>query len=230
MGKRLRTQRRGAGGSQYRSPSHRHVDDVKLPRMDEGTGTIRDLIQAPGRSSPLAVLDIGGRKNYQLAAEGTRVGQTVEIGGDNVAVGNITVLGRIPEGTPVHNIEGMPGDGGRFVKTAGASATVVSRGGSVMVKMPSGQMKEFHPNCRAVIGVVAGGGRTDKPLAKAGKNYHVLRSKSVANKATKGIAMNAADHPHGGGNHPHVGGPNCMKRTASPGQKAGFIAPKKRKG
>jgi large subunit ribosomal protein L2 len=229
MGKRLRTQRRGSGSPLYRSPSHRHVADIKLPRMDAGEGTIKDLIQAPGRSSPLAVVDIGGRNSYQLAAEGTRVGQTVEFGTGSIAVGNVNDLGSIPEGTPVHNIEGMPGDGGRFVKTAGTSATVVSRGGSVVVKLPSGQMKEFHPACRAVIGVVAGGGRTDKPLAKAGKNYHVLRSKSVANKATKGIAMNAADHPHGGGNHPHVGGPNCRKRTASPGQKAGFIAPKKRK-
>ncbi len=229
MGKRLITQRRGAGGPHYLSPSHRHVADVKLPKVAECEGIVKDLIQAPGRSSPLAVIDIDGKNNYQLAVEGTKVGQTITVGGSKVAAGNITVLSKIPEGTPVHNVEGMPGDGGKFVKTAGTYGTVVSRGAKVVVEMPSGILKEFNPNCRAGIGVVAGGGRVDKPLAKAGKNFHALRSKATANKKTSGVAMNAVDHPHGGGSHPHVGGPNCQKRTASPGQKVGYIAKKKRK-
>lgn len=229
MGKRLRTQRRGRGGSNYRSPSHRHVSDVRLPHQDSGTAVIRDLIQAPGRTCPLAVMTMDGKTVYQLAVEGTRVGQTIAIGSKSVAAGNITTLAQIPEGTPVHNVESTPGDGGKFVKTAGTSATVVSRGEKVMVLLPSGQMKELSPACRAVIGVVAGGGRGDKPMAKAGKNVLTLRSRSVANKVTSGVAMNAVDHPHGGGSHPHVGGPNCQKRTASTGQKAGFLPPKKKK-
>ena len=228
MGKRLIPQRRGRGGSHYRSPSHRHVDDVRIPHYVEAQGTIKDLIQAPGRTSPLAVIDFNGKKSYQLAVEGTRVGQKIEIGGKNIEVGNILALGSIPEGTLVHNIEGQPGDGGKFVKTAGTSALVVNRGKSVVLSMPSGVLKEFDPNCRAVIGVVAGGGRIDKPLGKAGKNYLTLRSRSVANKKTSGVAMNAVDHPNGGGSHPHVGGPHCHGRTAPPGQKAGFIAPKKK--
>ncbi len=228
MGKRLRTQRRGRGTPGYRSPSHRHVDDVKLPYKD-GVGTVKDLIQAPGRTSPLAVIDFNGKTDYQLAVEGTKVGQQIEVGTGKILAGNVMVLSMIPEGTPVHNVEGTPGDGGKYVKTAGNSATIVSRGNKVVVLMPSGQMKEFNPNCRAVVGVIAGGGRGDKPLAKAGKNYLNLRSRSVANKHVKGVAMNAVDHPHGGGSHPHVGGPNCQKRTASPGQKAGFIAPKKKR-
>ena len=229
MGKRLITQRRGRGGSHYRSPSHRHVDDVRLPAFSEGEGMIKDLIQAPGRTSPLAVIDFNGVTDYQLAVAGTKVGQKIIVGGSKVVAGNITILSSIPEGTPIHNVEGKPGDGGKYAKTAGASATVVSRGDKVMVLMPSGVMKEFNPNCRAAIGVVAGGGRTDKPLAKAGKNYHKLRSMSTANKKVSGVAMNAVDHPHGGGGHPHVGGPNCQKRTASPGQKVGFLPKKKRK-
>ena len=228
MGKRLRTQRRGRGTPLYRSPSHRHVDDVKLPSTNEGTGIITDLIQAPGRTCPLAVVDFGGKYDYQLAAEGMKVGQEISIGNDTVRPGNITALSMIPEGTLIHNIEGKPGDGGKFVKTAGTSATVVSRGDVVVLQMPSGVLKEFHPTCRAAIGIVAGGGRVDKPLGKAGSNALALRSRSKANKHVKGIAMNAVDHPHGGGGHPHVGGPNCQKRTASPGQKVGFIAKKKR--
>jgi len=229
MGKRLITQRRGRGGSHYRSPSHRHVDDVRLPQFDEGVGIIKDLIQAPGRTSPLAVIDFNGITDYQLAAAGTKVGQEVVVGGAKIAAGNITRLSRIPEGTAVHNIESKPGDGGKYAKTAGSSATIVSRGETVVILMPSGAMKEFNPNCRAAIGVVAGGGRGDKPLAKAGKNYLTLRSRSTANKKVSGVAMNAVDHPHGGGSHPHVGGPNCQSRTASTGQKVGFLPPKKKR-
>ena len=136
MGKRLITQRRGSGTSLYRSPSHRHVDDVRLPAMSEGTAVIKDLIQAPGRTCPLAVLDLNGRTDYQLAVEGTKVGQTIVIGGTDVVAGNITKLSNIPEGTLVHNVEARPGDGGKFVKTAGSSGTVVSRGDKVMVLMP----------------------------------------------------------------------------------------------
>ena len=227
MGKRLIPQRRARGGSHYRSPSHRHVDDIRIPHY-EAQGTIKDLIQAPGRTCPLAVIDFEGKKSYQLAVEGTRVGQKIELGGTEVRVGNILTLANIPEGTLVNNIEGQPGDGGKFVKTAGASALVVSRGKVVVLNMPSGELKEFNPACRAAIGVVAVGGRIDKPLGKAGKNFHTLRSRSVANKKTKGVAMNAVDHPNGGGSHPHVGGPNCHGRNAPPGQKAGFIAPKKK--
>ena len=96
MGKRLIPQRRGRGGSHYRSPSHRHVDDVRIPHYVEAQGTIKDLIQAPGRTSPLAVIDFNGKKSYQLAVEGTRVGQKIEIGGKNIEVGNILALGSIP--------------------------------------------------------------------------------------------------------------------------------------
>ncbi|MDR1954342.1 MAG: 50S ribosomal protein L2, partial [Candidatus Methanoplasma sp.] len=149
MGKRLITQRRGRGGSHYRSPSHRHVDDVRLPPFDEGVGTVKDLIQAPGRTSPLAVIDFNGVTDYQLAAAGTVVGQKIFVGSDKVVPGNITSLFRIPEGTAVHNIEAKPGDGGKFAKTAGSSATIVSRGEKVVVLMPSGAMKEFNPSCRA---------------------------------------------------------------------------------
>jgi large subunit ribosomal protein L2 len=230
MGKRLRTQRRGSGGSQYRSPSHRHVDDVRLPSFNEGTGVIVDLIPAPGRTSPLAVINYENGKDYQLAVEGTKVGQTTTVGSTvEILPGNITKLASIPEGTPLHNIEGIPGDGGKYVKTGGSSATVVSRGEKVIVLMPSGTLKEFNPNCRAVIGVVAGGGRGDKPLAKAGKNHNILRSRSQANKHVKGIAMNAVDHPHGGGGHPHIGGPSTKSRNASPGQKVGRLSPQKKK-
>jgi len=229
MGKRLRTQRRGRGTPRYRSPSHRHVDDVRLPAFAEGAGTITDLIHAPGRTSPLAVVDFGGDVDYQLAAEGMSVGQTIDVGSGKVSIGNIMKLSEIPEGTAVHNIEKSPGDGGKFVKVAGVSAQVISRGNIVVLQMPSGELKDFNPDCRAAIGVVAGGGRTDKPLAKAGKKHHALRSSSKDNFHVSGVAMNPVDHPHGGGSHPHVGGPSTVSRNAWPGQKVGRLSPQKKK-
>ena len=228
MAKRLRTQRRGSGGSQYRSPSHRHVDDVRLPQFNEGEGVVMDLIHAPGRTSPLAVIDYNGVSDYQIAAEGVSVGQKVTVGGMVAEAGNVLALANIPEGTLIHNIEKLPGDGGKFVKTAGASATLVSRGAVVIVQMPSGELKEFNPNCRAAVGVIAGNGRADKPFAKSGKKYHTLQSRSKAYFHVKGVAMNAVDHPHGGGSHPHVGGPSTISRNAWPGQKVGRLSPKKK--
>lgn len=228
MGKRLITQRRGRGGSQYRSPSHRHVDDVKLPLKTLSEGVVVDLIHAPGRTCPLSVIDFDGALDYQLAAEGVKVGQKIDLTGSKIAAGNIMTLAQIPEGTPVHNIEGIPGDGGRYVKTAGSSATLVSRGAKVVVEMPSGALKEFNPECRAAVGIVAGGGRTDKPLAKSGKKYHTLKSRSKAYFKVSGVSMNAVDHPHGGGSHRHVGGPSTIGRNAWPGQKVGRLSPQKK--
>jgi large subunit ribosomal protein L2 len=229
MGKRLITQRRGRGGSQYLSPSHRHVDDVKHPAFNEGEGIITDLIHAPGRTSPLSEVDFNGKRDYLLAAEGVKVGQKVTVGKGAIVPGNVMTLSEIPEGTPVHNIEGIPGDGGKYAKTAGTSASVVSRGEIVVIQMPSGVLKEFNPRCRASIGVVAGGGRDDKPFAKSGKKHHNLRSRSTAYFKVPGVAMNPVDHPHGGGSHPHVGGPSTVSRNAPPGQKVGRLSPQKKK-
>jgi len=225
MGKRLITQRRGRGGSQYRSPSHRHTDDVRLPAFDNGTGTITDLVHAPGRTSPLAEVSFDGKKDYLLAVEGTKVGQTIEVGGGVVSPGNIMRLSDIPEGTQIHDIEALPGDGGKYAKTAGTSASIVSRGEKVVVLMPSGVLKEFNPGCRAVIGIVAGGGRDEKPFAKSGKKCHTLRSRSKAYFKVSGVAMNPVDHPHGGGSHKHVGKPSTVSVNAPPGRKVGRLSP-----
>jgi large subunit ribosomal protein L2 len=229
MGKRLITQRRGRGGSQYLSPSHRHVDDVRLPAFNEGEGVISDLIHAPGRTSPLSEVMFDGKKDYLLAAEGVKVGQKITVGGGEIKPGNVMMLSKIPEGTPIHNIEGVPGDGGKYAKTAGTSASVVSRGEKVVILMPSGVLKEFNPRCRAAIGVVAGGGRDDKPFAKSGKKYHTLRSRSKAYFKVSGVAMNPVDHPHGGGSHPHVGKPSTVGRNVPPGRKVGRLSPQKKK-
>jgi len=75
-----------------------------------------------------------------------------------------------------------------------------------------------------MIGVVAGGGRIDKPLLKAGNAYWKYKAKRNCWPKVRGVAMNPVDHPHGGGNHQHVGHPTTVSRMAPPGQKVGLIA------
>merc|ERR1712124_132394 len=93
-----------------------------------------------------------------------------------------------------------------------------------MVKLPSGTRKRVSAASRAVIGIVAGGGRTDKPVLKAGNNYHKFKVKRNCWPKVRGCAMNPVEHPHGGGNHQHVGHPTTTPRCAVPGQKVGLIA------
>lgn len=230
MGKNLRQQRRGRGGMQYRSPSHRHVGEIKLPLASHKSGKILDIMHAPGRLCPVAKVDFGGENIIMLAAEGVMVGQTISVDGAGaVQAGNIMPLSSVPEGTLVFNIEGRPGDGGKYVRTAGGSATLVTKGEKVMMMMPSGAFKMFDLRCRATIGIVAGGGHGDKPFGKAGNKFHAYRSRSKAYFKVKGIAMNPVDHPHGGGGHPHVGKPSTVSRNAPPGRKVGRLSPQKKK-
>ena len=229
MGKHIVAQRRGKGGLVYRSPSHRHVVDVKHPA--EGAYKVADIIHAPGRNSPLLVLnDETGRKDYQIAFVGAYVGQELEVGKEGSVVnGTTTALGNIPDGSTVFNIESIPGDGGKFCKTAGTASQVISHGVDVAVKLPSGKIKRFHPMCRATVGVVAGSGAKDIPILKAGKNVHLKQSKAKRPFSVRGVAMNAVNHPHGGGNHQHVGRPSTVGRGAPPGRKVGRLSPKRRK-
>lgn len=78
--------------------------------------------------------------------------------------------------------------------------------------------------CRAMIGQVAGGGRTEKPMLKAGRAYHKYRVKRNSWPKVRGVAMNPVEHPHGGGNHQHIGHASTVSRWAPPGQKVGLIA------
>ncbi|CAA2961996.1 60S ribosomal L8 [Olea europaea subsp. europaea] len=92
------------------------------------------------------------------------------------------------------------------------------------IKLPSGAKKIVPSGCRAMIGQVAGGGRTEKPLLKAGNAYHKFRVKRNSWPKVRGVAMNPVEHPHGGGNHQHIGHASTVRRDAPPGQKVGLIA------
>jgi large subunit ribosomal protein L2 len=221
MGKRILTRRRGAMAPRMLSPSHLHKGDVKYPVNYKGAGKVASLEHAPGRTSILARIAFeDGTETLQLACEGMSVGQSVAFTDTTqIQPGNVTIVSKIPEGTPIYNIEGRPNDGGRFVKTAGTAAEIVSHDAAkTVIRMPSGKFREFHPLARATIGLVAGG-------LKAGKKFHHMRARGQRWPRVRGVAMNPVDHPHGGGAHNFRGGQTSVARGAPPGRKVGKIAP-----
>ena len=142
-------------------------------------------------------------------------------------IGNVLPLISLPEGTIVCNVEDKAGDRGTLARTSGNYATVIGHdvdGQTTRIRLPSGAKKTVPSFSRATVGVVAGGGRIDKPMLKAGRAYHKYRVKRNSWPRTRGVAMNPVDHPHGGGNHQHIGHSSTVKRMSAPGQKVGLIA------
>ncbi|KMZ56235.1 hypothetical protein ZOSMA_981G00030 [Zostera marina] len=117
--------------------------------------------------------------------------------------------------------------GGVFAKCSGDYAIVISHNpdnGTSRIKLPSGAKKIVASGCRAMVGQVAGGGRTEKPMLKAGNAFHKYHVKRNYWPKVRGVAMNPVEHPHGGGNHQHIGQAITVRRNTPPRQKVGFIA------
>jgi large subunit ribosomal protein L8e len=162
-----------------------------------------------------------------IATEGLYTGQFVYAGKKaSLNIGNVLPLASMPEGTVICNVEEKVGDRGSIARTSGNYATVIGHGddGKTRIRLPSGSKKVIPSTSRAVIGIVAGGGRIDKPLLKAGRAFHKYRVKRNSWPKTRGVAMNPVDHPHGGGNHQHIGKASTMARDSPAGQKVGLIA------
>lgn len=190
-------------------------------------GKILDLIHEPGRGAPLAIVRWADNlRTLYLPPEGMLVGDTVQIGSEAVLdLGNTLPLEKIPEGSLIFNIEGFPGDGGKFVRGSGTYATIMTKSKThITVSLPSGTMKKFLKTCRATLGVVAGGGRPTKPFLKAGAKHHLMRAKGIKYPRTRSVAMNAVSHPFGGGGKQKPGRPSTTSRNAPPGRKVGLIA------
>lgn len=151
----------------------------------------------PNRSARIALLHYAdGEKRYILAPVGLEVGSVVESGPDaDIKVGNCLPLQDIPLGTMIHNIELQPGKGGQMVRSAGASAQLMAKEGNYAhIRLPSGEVRLVHSRCRATIGQVGNVEHENITLGKAGR----ARWKGIR-PAVRGVVMNPADHPHGGG-------------------------------
>lgn len=151
----------------------------------------------PNRSARIALLHYAdGEKRYILAPVGLQPGDMVMSGSEaDIKPGNALRLRDIPTGTMVHNIELHPGKGGQIVRAAGTAAQLMAKEGKyATLRLPSGEFRMVLLECRASVGQVGNVDHENITIGKAGRTRW-----SGRRPQTRGIAMNAADHPHGGG-------------------------------
>lgn len=239
MGRVIRGQRKGAG-SIFTANTSKRQGAAKLRSLDypERKGYIRGLVKEivhdSGRGAPLARVQFRDPLKYRkeeelfIAAEGLHTGQFLYAGAKAVLTpGNILPIGKMPEGAVACCLERRAGDRGQIARASGTYAIIVGHSedhSKTRVRLPSGAKKTLKSDCRAMVGLVAGGGRVDKPMLKAGASYYKYKAKRKCWPRVRGVAMNPVDHPHGGGNHQHIGHPSTVSRHAPHGQKVGLIA------
>ncbi len=169
----------------------------------------------PNRSARIALLHYAdGEKRYIIAPVGLAVGDTVESGENaDIRPGNALPLRNIPVGTLVHNIELRPGKGGQLVRSAGAAAQLMAKEGNyATLRLPSGEFRMVHLECRATVGQVGNVEHENIVIGKAGRARYLGRRPH-----TRGVAMNPVDHPHGGGEgKAPVGMPSPMTPWGKP--------------
>ena len=171
----------------------------------------------PNRNARIALLHyVDGEKRYILAPLDLKVGDKVESGPNaDIKTGNCLPLKNIPVGTLVHNVELKIGKGGQMARSAGAVVQLMAKEGDyALLRMPSGEVRKVHINCRATIGQVGNLESENLTIGKAGRSRWL-----GIRPANRGVVMNPNDHPHGGGEgHSPVG----RKRPVTPWGKAAF--------
>ncbi|MEC8623451.1 MAG: 50S ribosomal protein L2 [Bdellovibrionota bacterium] len=195
---RITVRRRGGGvKKRYRLVDFKR-SKTNIPAV------VQAIVYDPNRSCNLAqVAYADGEKNYILAPLGLNVGDKI-ISSEkaDIKVGNSKQLKDIPVGSLVHNVEIYPGAGGQLARSAGAYVQIMAKeGDSVLLRMPSGELRKVKILCRATIGQVGNIDHEKVVLGKAGKSRLLGRRPKV-----RGVVMNPVDHPHGGGEGRTSGG------------------------
>ena len=199
------TKKKHAGRNSYGKITVRHRGGgnkikyriIDFKRADETPNTVIGVEYDPNRSAYIALLqNEAGEKSYIIAPVGVTDGAVLYSGeGADIVAGNTLPIGKIPDGTFVHNIELSPGKGGQLVRSAGAQAQVMGKEGDlVMVRLPSGEMRYIRKDCVATIGQVGNLDHENIHIGKAGRTRHMGIRPTV-----RGSVMNPCDHPHGGG-------------------------------
>ena len=202
----LETKKKSGGRNSYGRITVRHIGggnrqkyrviDFKRNK-DNIPAKVASIEYDPNRSAYIALLNyVDGEKRYILAPVGLAVGDVVESGENaEIKAGNALPLVKIPVGSVVHNIEFVPGRGGKIARSAGISAQFMALdGGYAILRMPSGEMRKVPEKCRATIGQVGNLEHEITSIGKAGVKRHMGVRPTV-----RGSAMNPVDHPHGGG-------------------------------
>lgn len=216
---RITSRRRGGGHKRF----YRIID---FKRDKDGVpAKVATIEYDPNRSARIALLHyVDGEKRYILAPDGLHVGSTIISGADaDITVGNALPLRQIPPGTPIHNIELKKGKGAQMVRSAGSSAIVMAKEKNyAQVRLPSGEVRLVHLDCKATIGVVGNADHKNISIGKAGRTRWLGRRPKV-----RGVAMNPIDHPHGGGEGRTSGGRHPVTPWGVPTK--GYKTRKKRK-
>lgn len=211
---RITTRHKGGGAKRfYRLVNFKLADGV--------TATVEQIEYDPNRSARIArIKDSQGVYHYILAAQGMKVGQKIAVGeGAAIETGNRLALKLIPIGSTIHAIELKVGRGAQMVRSAGNGAQLMGRdNGYAQVRLPSGEVRMVNENCSASLGVVGNEQHQNIKIGKAGRRRH-----QGVRPTVRGVVMNAADHPHGGGDggrHGIGGGKNHGGAPKTPwGQK-----------
>jgi large subunit ribosomal protein L2 len=195
---RITTRFRGGGVK-------RRYRQIDFRRDKDGVNAkVASVEYDPNRSANIALLHyVDGEKRYILAPAGLKVGDIVTTGTTGeFKPGNTMVLGSIPVGIDIHNVELTPGRGGILARSAGQSAQIRAREGRyAQVRLPSGEIRLVNVNCKATIGQVGNSEHESISLGKAGRKRYLGRRPHV-----RGVAQNPVDHPMGGGEGRTSGG------------------------
>ncbi len=193
------TSRHRGGGNKRR---YRKID---FRRSKDGVvATVVSIEYDPNRTCHIALLEYAdGEKRYILAPAGLMAGEELSSGTRvEPKVGNAMPLSSVPVGMDVHNVEMVPGGGGKLVRSAGLSARLMAREGDwATLVLPSGEMRQVRVECRATIGAVGNADHQNVRWGKAGRRRHMGRRPHV-----RGVAMNPVAHPLGGGEGRSGGG------------------------
>jgi large subunit ribosomal protein L2 len=193
------TARHRGGGAKRR---YRQIDFKRL--KDGVPAKVATIEYDPNRSCYIALLHYAdGQKSYILAPAQISVGDEVKSGPSaDIKPGHALPLGAMPTGTIVHNVEMVPGQGGKLGRAAGASIQLVAKEGEmVTLRLPSSEMRLVRAECRATVGTLSNAEHQNLTIGKAGRNRHKGKRPQ-----SRGVAMNPVDHPHGGGEAHHTPG------------------------
>ena len=192
--------------SRFRGGGHKQryrVIDFKRDKIGV-PGTVASVEYDPNRTARIALLHYAdGEKRYILCPDGLTVG-TVLLASRNADIkpGNSLTLRYIPPGTTIHNLELKKGKGGQLVRSAGVAAQLMAKDTVfAQVRLPSGEIRKVHLDCRATIGQVSNGDHANISLGKAGRSRWLGRRPH-----NRGVTMNPVDHPMGGGEGRTSGG------------------------
>jgi large subunit ribosomal protein L2 len=201
VGRNEKAGRNNAGRTtvRFRGGGHkRRLRLIDFKRDNHGVpGIVNKLEYDPGRSANIALIFFkNGDKRYILAPKGLKVSDEVNCGPEApIAAGNALPLHKLPLGTEIHNIELVPGSGGKVARGAGMVAQLLAKDGKwAQIRMPSGELRKFNLDCYASVGQVGNLEHENIEIGKAGRNRWLGKRPHQ-----RGTVMNPVDHPHGGG-------------------------------